>query len=339
MPLTPFKEHLPNLCKRLLQTKASGHTGQAYLIVGDDIDYIEKFAMAWARTAACTEPNADGSACGHCPACKRFLSNAYPDLTVVRPQSKSRQIKVEDMREFEHILSLAANPGFLKIGMVVEAERLNDASQNAFLKTLEEPPKDTMLLLLSINPRMLLPTTKSRCQTISLLRNRQDYSSLAEQGLFKVLATLHRQAGASVGIRAAGALSNILAAQRQIAAEYGEANRDSSWDNVDDAKMRKLVEEENMAREEAEYVRLRSQVTDAIQAWYMQELLIAYGADESSLPNPEMLKGVNSPRVSSEEALQNIRYVSDFLRSLSANVDEKLALDALCLSISEKVKM
>ena len=94
-----------------------------------------------------------------------------------------------------------------------------------------------------------------------------------------------------------------------------------------------------MAREEAEYVRLRSQVTDAIQAWYMQELLIAYGADESSLPNPEMLKGVNSPHVSSEEALQNIRYVSDFLRSLAANVDEKLALDALCLSISEKVKM
>ena len=52
-----------------------------------------------------------------------------------------------------------------------------------------------------------------------------------------------------------------------------------------------------------------------------------------------MLNGVNCPRVSSEEALQNIRYVSDFLRSLSANVDEKLALDALCLSLSEKVKM
>ena len=92
MPLTPFIKQFPNLCRRLLQTKASGHTGQAYLIVGDDVDYIEKFAMAWARTAACTTPNPDGSACGHCPACKRFINNAYPDLTVVRPQSKSRQI-------------------------------------------------------------------------------------------------------------------------------------------------------------------------------------------------------------------------------------------------------
>ena len=161
---------------------------------------------------------------------------------------------------------------------------------------------------------------------------------MAEQGLFKVLATLRRQAGASVGIRAAGALSDILASQRQIAAEYGEANRDASWDDVDDPKMRKLVEEENLAREEAEYVRLRSLVTDAIQAWFMQQLLISYGADDSSLPNPEMLNDTNCPRVSTEEALQNIRYVSDFMRSLAANVDEGLALDALCLSLSEKVK-
>ncbi len=336
MPLTPFKEHFPNLCKRLLQTKARGRTGQAYLIVGDDMDYLEKFAMAWARTAACTSPLEDGSACGTCPACCRFINNAYPDLTVVRPQSKSRQIKVEDMREFEHVISLAAAPGFLKIGMIVEAERLNDSSQNAFLKTLEEPPGSTMLLLLSVNPRMLLPTTKSRCQVISLLRNRQDYSELAEQGLFTVLATMRRNAGASVGIRAASAIANILAAQRIRAAEYAEENRDSSWDNADDQRMKKLVEEENLAREEAEYVRLRMKVTDAIQAWFLQSLVISYGCSDEMLPNPEMLSGLECSAVSTEEALQNIGYVSDFLKSLSSNVDEKLALDAMCLSITEK---
>ena len=124
----------------------------------------------------------------------------------------------------------------------------------------------------------------------------------------------------------------ILAAQRIRAAEYAEENRDSSWDNADDQRMKKLVEEENLAREEAEYVRLRMKVTDAIQAWFLQSLVISY----EMLPNPEMLSGLECSAVSTEEALQNIGYVSDFLKSLSSNVDEKLALDAMCLSITEK---
>ena len=174
MPLSDYDTLFPNLCSHLRQAKAKGRTGQAYLLVGDDIEFLEHFALAWAKTAACKAPLEDGGECGKCDCCRHFSTNTYPELFIVRPQSKSRVILADDMHSFDHIMSISSTPGYLKVGVLVEAERMNDASQNAFLKTLEEPPSGTLLLLLTVNPRLLLPTIKSRCQVVSLLRNTQD---------------------------------------------------------------------------------------------------------------------------------------------------------------------
>lgn len=336
MPLTKYEDIFPNLCKRLKQTKAKNRTGQAYLLVGDDIAFLEKFAMDWAQTAVCQSPLPDGAACCKCEACTAFMHNAYTELFVVRPTSKSRAITVESMREFEHIVSLSTPHGLLKVGMIVEAERMNDNAQNAFLKTLEEPPADTMLMLLTVNARMLLPTIKSRCQTLALLRNKQDYATVGEQGLFKYLMLLRRQAGASNAIRAAAGITKILAAQHAIAEEIAKANRDTTWDNVDDAKIAKQLEEEFAAKVEAEYVKQRGIITGAIQAWFLQRMLLASGASKELLPNPEMFDGIELAVGSPDEASQDIKYVEDFLKCLAGNVDEKLALDTLCLSVCEK---
>ena len=136
MPLSDFDAVFPNLCSHLRQAKAKGRTGQAYLLVGDDIDFLERFALAWAKTAACQTPAPDGSECGKCNCCTHFSSNSYPELFIVRPQSKSRVILADDMHAFDHAMGLSSTPGYLKVGVLVEAERMNDASQNAFLKTL-----------------------------------------------------------------------------------------------------------------------------------------------------------------------------------------------------------
>ena len=201
MPLSDFKESFPLLCSRLEQAKRNGRTGQAYLFLGDDPVFLEKFALAWAQTAACTGDTPTGESCGHCHPCDLFQRNCYPECLFLRPQSKSRQITVEAMRQFEYDINLAATPGLLKIGIIVEAECLGEEAQNAFLKTLEEPPPNTLLLLLTVNSRKLLPTIRSRCQTISLLRNRQNYDLAAQKGLFTVLSKLKRGAGAGIGLK------------------------------------------------------------------------------------------------------------------------------------------
>ena len=334
--LLDFAQQYPTIVGRLHQARLNHRVGQAYLFIGDDIAFLERFAMAWAQTAACLTPHPDGSACGHCPRCDEFQRNVYPECIVVRPVSKSRQIRMEDMSAFEHSLSLTVRDGYLKIGLILEAERLNASSQNSFLKTLEEPPPNTMLLLLTTNARMLLPTTKSRCQTISLLRNRQDYSNLATMGLFHYLSMLHRQAGASQGITAAAGISAIFASLRDRASASVDDSEVRRWAEAADATMKKQAEEEQKAKIEGEYVRLRAQVTDAILAWFLQRLLIASGTPQDSLPNPEMLREISLPKCLPEEASADIRSVEEFLKCLASNVDEKLALDAMCLTISRK---
>jgi len=336
MPLTEFQKDFPNLCARLHQAKLHNRIGQAYLLAGDDIDYLERFAMAFAQTAACQNPNQDGSACGHCPACTHFASHSYPECFIVRPQSKSRQILVDDMHDFERIIGLSSSPGYLKIGMLVEADRLGDASQNMFLKTLEEPPAGTLLLLLSANPRRLLPTIKSRCQLLSLLRNRQDYSSLASEGLFKALALLYRRAGASAGLRASAAIAALFDKCEAKANETVAAMTAGATDNIDDPRALKQIGEEILAKKQAEFVRLRDAINSAIQAWFLQRMLIVSGADKSLLPNPEMLDGVTIAQTTPEDADQDLAYVDEFLRSIAANVDVKLSLDVLCLQVTEK---
>ena len=336
MPLSDFNAIFPNLCDHLRQAKAKGRTGQAYLLVGDDIDFLERFALAWARTAACQAPKSDGSDCGECKSCHHFSDNTYPELFIVRPQSKSRTISVEDMHGFDHIMGISSTPGYLKVGMLVEAERMNDASQNAFLKTLEEPPAGTLLLLLTVNPRMLLPTIKSRCQVVSLLRNKQDYSALANAGLFKALSLLKRQAGASNGLAAAAAIGELLTECERAAAEAVKAAKGTVADKETDPRIVKQLAEEQAARVAAEYVRQRNIIMGAIHAWFLQRMLISSGAEQSLLPNPEMYEGVELPQVSPEEASQDLHYMEEFSRAVSANVDMKLALDVLCLQVSEK---
>ena len=92
----------------------------------------------------------------------------HPDIHVIEPESKSRRIVIDQMRELERNLQMRSLLGGHKIGVIVDAERLVPAAANAFLKTLEEPPGHSTLLLLSSLPDQLLETILSRCLEIPL---------------------------------------------------------------------------------------------------------------------------------------------------------------------------
>jgi len=100
----------------------------------------------------------------------RFHPDEHPDAFSLRPAGKMRQIKAgksaEDpgtMREFIRKIAVSASVGTNKVGFVHEADRMNTATANIFLKTLEEPPPHTTLLVLTTRPYALLPTIRSRC--------------------------------------------------------------------------------------------------------------------------------------------------------------------------------
>lgn len=93
---------------------------------------------------------------------------SHPDLVRVRPVNRMRQIGVDALRGLIRTVSHSGAAGGNKAILLVEADRMNEAAANAFLKTLEEPPADTTLLLLSTRPHDLLPTIRSRCLAVPI---------------------------------------------------------------------------------------------------------------------------------------------------------------------------
>src|SRR3954451_8320435 len=95
-----------------------------------------------------------------------------PDVFIAEPASKSRRIIVDQIRNLEHALQMRATGGRRKAVIVVDADRLQPQAANAFLKTLEEPPNDSLLLLLSTMPEALMDTIISRCIPLPLSARR-----------------------------------------------------------------------------------------------------------------------------------------------------------------------
>ncbi len=140
-----------------------GRLAHAILLHGGDAESLEAFARQLAARLL------------QLPAAWASSGADHADLVTLRPSGKSRQIRIgEDaeeantMRHFTRQLAQSPLSGDRKVGIVFDAECLNASSSNAFLKTLEEPPLDTTILLLTTRPYSLLTTIRSRCQSFKI---------------------------------------------------------------------------------------------------------------------------------------------------------------------------
>lgn len=132
-----------------------GQLAHAILLKGDDLLQLETVAQAIAASLLKTREHPE----------------LHPDYFTLRPAKKARMIRIGNrdgtepntMRKLVHDLQQSSNRGGFKLALVYEADRMNDAAANAFLKTLEEPPPQTVILLLSTRPYDLLATIRSRC--------------------------------------------------------------------------------------------------------------------------------------------------------------------------------
>jgi DNA polymerase III subunit delta' len=104
--------------------------------------------------------------CGECVACRRVAALQHPDLLWIRPPEGSQQIRIEQLRELSAELALTSHAGGYKVGIIAPADALNRFAANALLKTLEEPPERTLLVLVATQPSRLPPTILSRCQRL-----------------------------------------------------------------------------------------------------------------------------------------------------------------------------
>jgi DNA polymerase III subunit delta' len=188
------------LLKKLL---TAGRVHHAYLFSGPAGSGQREAALAFAQALNCP---VDPLGCGRCPRCERIAHGSDPDvIALVRdPESAGREIRVEPVRQVCAALQLAASEGPYKIAIVEDADLLNASAQNALLKTLEEPPPKTVLILLDDGEERLLPTVRSRCLRIPFAPQEAGASNplQRDQIVEDVLELLSKRGTPSAGLTA-----------------------------------------------------------------------------------------------------------------------------------------
>ncbi len=145
---------------------AAGRTPHALLIQAATGTGGEGLALWAAQLVLCT--TSAGAPCGACAACRHAAAGLHPDLSVVSLLEDSQQIRIEQVRDLCAELALTSHRGGYKVAIIDPADALNRFAANALLKTVEEPPARTLLVLVAAQPSKLPATLRSRCQRLAI---------------------------------------------------------------------------------------------------------------------------------------------------------------------------
>ncbi len=125
-----------------------------------------QFAKALIQSSLCQQRDQQGHGCGICNSCSWFLAGTHPDLLLIHPEENSTTIKIEAVRALIERFTQRSHQGGYKIALISPAEAMPIAATNALLKILEEPTPQTIIILISTQPKILAATLRSRCQAV-----------------------------------------------------------------------------------------------------------------------------------------------------------------------------
>ncbi len=152
--------------ERLWNARRADSMPHALLLTGHAGRGVSEFARRLAAALLCTEPSADGAACGRCPSCALDRAGHHPELAVIVPEAAGKAIKVDQVRGLMDFVSLKPVLAAFKTALLDPADAMNRQAANALLKTLEEPPPRTVLVLCAERRASLPLTVQSRCQRV-----------------------------------------------------------------------------------------------------------------------------------------------------------------------------
>lgn len=200
----------------------AGQWVHAYLISGASLTARQAFADDMAKALLCDNPAAAGKPCSICVHCQKAQQRIHPDISCVLPDASraKREILVGQIRQIVADAPLLPNEAARKVYLIAEADRLNVAAQNAFLKVLEEPPSFVTFLLLAENPDSLLVTVRSRCRHISLAPVEDSESETDDEVAARLLAKQFADAFTAGDLPFLEFCVKLEQADRQAVAEF-----------------------------------------------------------------------------------------------------------------------
>jgi DNA polymerase-3 subunit delta' len=318
-----------------------GRLAHAYLFTGHELAELEAIARTLAKTLNCQEPvrGENGIAidsCDACVNCRKIESGNHADVHWVRPESKSRIVSVAQMRELMQAINLKPTEAEYKVATIVAADRLNVQAANAFLKTLEEPPVKSVLILLSTDSQRLLETILSRCLRLNFAGEGPRPLVAAEmEWLQKFSEMASGEQKSLLGrYRLMDVLLQKLSAMKASIEENLTAR--SPLQRYDDVEkdLREKWEEELEAAIEAEYRRQRADLLLIVQRWLRDVWLQTLETGRELLNFPQLASAENvARRISRDQALENLQVIEGTQRLLHTNVQEALALEVGLLKL------
>ncbi|HZI76116.1 MAG TPA: hypothetical protein VFD73_19265, partial [Gemmatimonadales bacterium] len=323
---------------RVLQRSlARGRLGHAYLFHGSDLAELEAVARTLAKTLSCERPVRGGEegraidCCNQCLTCRKIDGENHPDVLWLRPESKSRVVRIEQIRDLLQTVYLKPTSAPLKVGVIVEADRLNIQAANAFLKTLEEPPADSILILLTLEPQRILETILSRCLRLNLAGESARHLDPAYVEWLRGFGQIAAQSQASLLGRyktLSVILSKLAVLKESVTERLTQRSPLESHDDID-PRLKEKWEDELSAAIEAEYRRQRSELLAGLQ-WWMRDvwlLSLKLGGDFLTYPALAHLAEAVAARVTVQQAAENLDLLEKLQRQLTSNVQEALALE------------
>lgn len=323
---------------RVLQRSLErGRLGHAYLFQGSNLGELEEVARQLAKTLSCEDPVRQGEdarpvdACGHCLTCRKIEGENHPDVLWLRPESKTRVIRIEQIRDLLQTVYLKPTAAPVKVGIIVEADRLNPQAANAFLKTLEEPPADSILVLLTLEPQRILETILSRCLRLNLAgesARHHDPSTLEWLGGFGQVAAQSQTSLLGRYKVLSTILSRLTALKESITERLTQRSPLESHDDLD-PKLKEKWEDELAAAIEAEYRRQRSELLAGLQ-WWLRDVWLQtqrLGEELLAFPTLSSATGTIAARLTPPQAAENLDTLERLQRQLTSNVQEALALE------------
>jgi DNA polymerase-3 subunit delta' len=261
---------------------------------------------------------------------------ASADLHAIEPESKSRKILIEQIRELENALRMHANSAKLKFGVVYEADRLMPQAANAFLKTLEEPPAHSVLILVTTMPAALLDTIRSRCIEVALLGRSTSVLTAEERDAVEALVKFITTRGFSVATALGYArifLGLLAKVRERIDAEHTELlEKDQfAYRQTTDGVWLAERAERLTALTESRYVKARVGVIMKLIEFLADALRIKSGSAFLSLESYRLPATELARRLSTAELLERVGALQALVESLSRNVNEALAVEVAFL--------
>jgi len=318
------------------QAHDNGRLAHAYLIAGPPGSGKEALAL---RMIALASGDAAGAApAGAAPAGARSLEEVRSSTTVViGPESKSRRITIDAIRAVERTLQMAAAPGVTKFAVIKDADRMGAEAENAFLKTLEEPPPACRLLLLTTQPEMLFETILSRCIRLTLA-GRPGPAEVGERArtLLEALKShaMEGRGGLSEALRLKSAFAGILKEEKDaIAAQNEEAFKAERerYRQTTEGDYLKRREEYYKALTEAEYLERRNRLLDYLLMWFGDAMRIRHGVRHLDLPDYAEATQRLSQSHDVDDLSRRLEAVETLRSHLNTNVFETLALEVAFL--------